>query len=66
MLDDIIKVYSLFPGLVSVHFAERKEALQAGKDGVGIVGTQQLHRNLDEAGPLFREVMLQDLAQDGH
>lgn len=66
MFDDVVKVYSLLPSLVSVHFAEREEALQAGEDGVGIVGTQQLHRNLDEAGPFLWEVMLQNLAQDGH
>lgn len=55
-----------FRRLVAKSTAEREEALEAGVDGAGAVCVQQLHRELDEAGPSARKVALEDALEDGN
>lgn len=63
MLDDLVEFLPLFPGLESVHAADGQQTLQARIDRIGIVGTEQLERDVQESGPLLGEIMLEDLLQ---
>lgn len=64
MLDDLIEFLPFFSGLESVDAADGQKTLQAGVDRVGVVGRQQLQGDVQEARPLFREIMLQDLLKE--
>lgn len=66
VLDDLIELLPLLAGLKPVHATNCQQALQTGVDGVRIVGTQQLQSQVQESRPLFGEVMLQNLLEEGN
>lgn len=63
-VNDLVELDSLVR-LVSIDAADRKEALEPRKDRGGIVGVEQLHRDVDKGWPLVWEVGDQDLLEHG-
>lgn len=65
MLHDLVKLIPLFPALVSVHSADRKQTLESRVDVIRITRTEKLEGKLQEPGPSLGEIMLQDLLEEG-
>lgn len=66
MFHNLVKLLALISTLESIHTADGQQTLQAGVDGVRIVGAQQLEGDIEETGPLLWEVMLKDLLKEGN
>jgi hypothetical protein len=66
VLHDLVELLPLLAGLESVHTADGQQTLQTGVYVVRIVGTEKLKGEIQEAGPLFGEVVLQDLLEEGN
>lgn len=60
-LYDLVEVGSMFSRFETKHSAESKQALQACKDGRGLICIEELERNGDKTGPLLGEVIVEDL-----
>jgi hypothetical protein len=66
MLHNLVELLPLLSGLESVHTADGQQTLQTGIYVVRIVGTEQLKGKIQEPWPLFGEVVLQDLLEEGN
>jgi len=65
VLHNLVKLLPLLAGLESVHTTDGQQTLETGVDVVRIIGSEQLKGDIQEAGPLFGEVVLQDLLEEG-
>jgi hypothetical protein len=63
---DLIEVFPTIASFKPVDATDGEQTLHSGKNGVGVIGLEQLDRDVDEFGPLAGKVMLQDLAQRGN
>lgn len=63
MFDDLVEFLPLVSGLKTVDTANGQQALQTSVYRARIIRTKQLHSDIKEPGPLFREVMLKDLLE---
>lgn len=66
VLHNLVELVPLLAGLEPVHTTDCQQTLQARVNGVRIVGVQQLQGQIQEPRPLFGEVMLQDLLEEGN
>lgn len=62
-LHNFIKVPSIVTQLESVGPTDRKQTLEACEDGGNILRVEQLDGDIDEFGPLLREVTMEDLLE---
>ena len=63
VLDNLVEFFPLVPTLETVHTADGHQTLQACVHGVCVIGTQQLNRDIQEPGPVFGEIILEDFLQ---
>lgn len=66
VLHDLIELLPLLTSLEPVNPTNCQQTLQASIDCIRIVGTQQLQSQVQEARPLFGEIMLQNLLEKGY
>lgn len=63
MLHNLIELVPLLSSLEAIDAADGQKALQPGVDCVRIVGAEELEGEVEESGPLFGEIVLQDLLE---
>lgn len=62
-LDNLVKVLPCLAHLEAVHTADGQQALQTGEDAAGILLVQEVDGDVQEVGPLFGKVVVQDLLE---
>lgn len=58
-----VKVCAVLARLESVDFAYCQQALHTSKNRRNVSGVEQLYRDVEEVGPLLREVVCEDLLE---
>lgn len=64
--DDLFKIGTIFARLEAVDFAYCQQTLYASKNGGSVARIQQLNCNVEEVGPLLREVVGEHLLEGGN
>jgi hypothetical protein len=60
-LNNLVKVFSCLSHLEAIHTADGQQALQTGENAAGILLIQEADGDVEEIGPVFGEVVVQDL-----
>lgn len=62
-LDDLVEIGSCLSHLEPVHPADGQQALQTSEDRAGILGVQEIDRDVEKVGPLLGEVVVENLLE---
>lgn len=60
-LNDLVKVFSCLSHLEAIDAADGQQALQTGENAAGILLVQEADGDVEEIGPVFGEIVVQDL-----
>jgi hypothetical protein len=63
VLHNLIELLPLLSGLVAINATDGQKALQSSIDSIRVIGTEELKGQIEESGPLLREIVLQDLLE---
>jgi hypothetical protein len=63
VLHNLIELLPLLSGLVAINATDGQKALQSSIYSIRVICTEKLKGQIEETGPLLREIVLQDLLE---